>query len=100
LGCGVVDALKDEEVKSFSKSKLESIKEQFLTTDNGELMERLRIELFFLVQNMITTGMVLYGGKSILIEETMQRYYRELIMFNSNGLNLKIKELFKEKFLI
>ena len=99
LGCGVLEFLKDDEVKAFSKTKLEGIKEQFLVINDGEIMEKLRIELFFLLQNMITTGMVLYGGKSILIEETMQRYYRELIMFNSNGLNLKIKNLFKNKFI-
>ena len=99
LGCGALEALSDDEVKSSAKLRLESIKEKFLNMNNGEEMESLRIELFGLVQSMITTGMVLYGGKSILIEEKLQRYYRELIMFNSNGLNAGIKELFKEKFL-
>ena len=77
---------------------VEMVKEQFLNTEDGDVMDSLRIELFTLVQKIITTGMVLYGGKLILIEEQMQRYYRELIMFNSNGLNGKIKELFRDAF--
>ena len=99
VGLGAIEALHDEEVQSSAKNQLESIKEQFLSTNSGEVMDRLRIELFMLIQSVITTGMVLYGGKSILIEEKMQRYYRELIMFNSNGLNNTIKGLFKENFL-
>jgi hypothetical protein len=99
VGLGAVEALEDKEVQSSAKAQLESIKEQFLHTESGEVMDRLRIELFMLIQSVITTGMVLYGGKSILIEEKMQRYYRELIMFNSNGLNSTIKGIFKEHFL-
>ena len=99
VGLGAVEALQDKDVKASAKSQLESIKEQFLETESGEVMDRLRIELFTLIQSVITTGMVLYGGKSILLEEKMQRYYRELIMFNSNGLNNTIKGLFKENFL-
>jgi len=99
VGLGAVEALEDKEVQISAKNQLESIKEQFLSTNSGEVMDRLRIELFMLIQRVITTGMVLYGGKSILIEEKMQRYYRELIMFNSNGLNSTIKGLFKENFL-
>ncbi|MBU1667805.1 hypothetical protein KKC13_05250 [bacterium] len=99
LGLGAIETLKDEEVKKRASEKLELIKEQFLNTNDGAVMDSLRIELFMLVQKVITTGMVLYGGKSILIEEQMQRYYRELIMFNSNGLNDEIKELFRDEFL-
>lgn len=98
LGVGAVEMLKDDEVRDLAQKRLERIKEQFLATSDGELMDRLRVELFTLLQTVITTGMVLYGGKSILIEEKMQRYYRELIMFNSNGLNNTIKGLFKDEF--
>lgn len=98
LGVGAVEMLKDDEVRDLAQKRLERIKEQFLATSDGELMDRLRVELFTLLQTLITTGMVLYGGKSILIEEKMQRYYRELIMFNSNGLNNTIKGLFKDEF--
>ncbi len=100
VGCGAVEALTDDEVKKVAHARLESIKDRFLATNDGEVMDKLRIELFTLLQSIITTGMVLYGGKSILIEEKMQRYYRELIMFNSNGLNNTIKGLFKEEFLL
>jgi hypothetical protein len=99
VGCGAVEALSNQEVKKVAHTRLESIKDRFLATNDGEVMDKLRIELFTLLQSIITTGMVLYGGKSILIEEKMQRYYRELIMFNSNGLNNTIKGLFKEEFL-
>jgi len=99
VGLGAVEALVDSEVKDIASTELESIKEKFLSTEDGAVMDELRIELFYLIQGVITTGMVLYGGKSILITEKMQRYYRELIMFNSNGLNNKIKGLFKKEFL-
>ena len=99
LGCGAVKMLKEGEVKREAHNRLEEIRDKFLDTEDGEEMDRIRIELFYLIQNIITTGMVSYGGKSILIEERMQRYYRELIMFNSNGLNRGIKELFKDRFL-
>lgn len=99
LGVGAIETLKDEAFKEQAFEELETIKEQFLSSDNGTVMDALRIELFNLVQKIITTGMVLYGGKSILIEEYLQRYYRELIMFNSNGLNNDIKALFKNAFL-
>ncbi|UFH58074.1 hypothetical protein [Sulfurovum mangrovi] len=99
LGLGAIEQLKDETVKKDAAMKLEAIKDAFMETQNGEIMDRLRIELFRLVQDIITTGMVLVGGKFVLSIETLQRYYRELIMFNSNGLNDTIKGLFKEKFL-
>lgn len=99
LGVGAIEQLQDQELKVNAFKQLASIKEQFLQTNDGAVMDSLRIELFNLVQKIITTGMILYGGKSILIEEAMQRYYRELIMFNSNGLNHDIKSLFRTEFL-
>ena len=99
LGLGAIEQLQDEEVKMHASQKLEAIKKEFMATHIGDVMDTLRIELFQLVQDIITTGMVLVGGKSVLATQTLQRYYRELIMFNSNGLNGKIKGLFKEKFL-
>jgi len=99
LGLGAIEQLQDEEVKMHASQKLEAIKQEFMATHNGDVMDALRIELFELVQDIITTGMVLVGGKSVLATQTLQRYYRELIMFNSNGLNGTIKGLFKEKFL-
>ncbi|MCH9740958.1 MAG: hypothetical protein K0U38_08990 [Epsilonproteobacteria bacterium] len=99
LGLGAIEMSKDKELKEKASEKLERIKEKFLNTEDGVVMDSLRIELFLLVQKIVTTGMVLYGGKSILIEEQMQRFYRELIMFNSNGLNAEIKALFCDEFL-
>jgi len=99
LGLGAIEELNDHEVKEQASQRLETIKEEFMATNDGELMDRLRIKLFALVQEIITTGMILAGGKSVLANQTLQRYYRELIMFNSNGLNDKIKGLFKERFL-
>jgi hypothetical protein len=98
IGVGAVESLTDMELKERASKELNQIKEQFLNTEDGAVMDTLRIKLFILIQKIVTTGMVLYGGKSILIEEQMQRYYRELIMFNSNGLNNTIKGLFKAEF--
>lgn len=94
LGLGAIKNLENDEFKVKSKSKLKKIKNSFLRESNGSELDNLRIELFKVVQDIITTGMILNGGKSILLEHNLQRYYRELIMFNSNGLNQTIKNLF------
>ena len=99
IGLGAIDALEDGEVKREAALRLEARKEAFMATDDGEEMDRLRVTLFDLVQRIVTTGMVLRGGSSILSERRLQRYYRELILFNSNGLNETIKGLFKTAFL-
>ncbi len=94
LGLGAIDAIENETLKKESTKRLKKIKKAFNTATCGEELDRLRIELFITVQEMVTTGMILNGGKSILIEKRLQQYYRELIMFNSNGLNDTIKNLF------
>jgi hypothetical protein len=99
IGLGAISVIDDEEIKSTATRKLEAIKAEFNTTKIATRMDHLRIELFNLIQETITVGMVLDGGKSILITQTLQRYYRELIMFNSNGLNSTIKALYKNAFL-
>lgn len=95
---GAINNLESHTLKSSSKIKLKDIKKRFLASEDGEELDNLRVELFDLVQNIITTGMVLNGGKSILHDTHLQRYYKELIMFNSNGLNQTIKNIFLEKF--
>lgn len=99
IGLGAIDALEDADLKHEASKRLEAQKEAFLHAFDGAKMDRLRIELFTLVGQIITTGMVLRGGRSILAAERLQRYYRELILFNSNGLNDTIKGLFKAAFL-
>ncbi len=99
LGAGAIKNIEDKNLKEDSKKRLKKIKNKFLKSHNGDELDKLRIELFLLLQDIITTGMILNGGKSILLENNLQRYYRELIMFNSNGLNTKIKNLFLNKFL-
>ncbi|CAA6818894.1 MAG: Unknown protein [uncultured Sulfurovum sp.] len=96
LGLGALTELKDEALKVQFDAELERVKEAFMNGKEAEEMEQLRVELFFLVQKIVTTAMVLKGGKSILAEETLQRYYRELIMFNANGLNESIKGYFRD----
>jgi len=75
LGLGALNILKDKALKLKFEEELEIIKEAFMNGKEAEEMEKLRVELFFLVQKIITTAMVLKGGKSILAEETLQRYY-------------------------
>lgn len=99
IGLGAVKNIENKKLKKVSKKRLKKIKNDFLKSNDGAQLDNLRIKLFSLVQDIITTGMVLNGGKSILLDKNLQRYYRELIMFNSNGLNTTIKNLFLEKFL-
>ena len=99
LGLGAIDALEEGDVKREAARRLEMQKEAFMATDDGGTMDRLRITLFALVQEIVTTGMILRGGSSILADRRLQRYYRELILFNSNGLNDTIKGLFRAAFL-
>jgi hypothetical protein len=94
-----LDKIKDKEFYNNTKKKLETIKSKFSNSTNTDGLDTLRVELFQLAQNIITTAMTLQGGISILSHDDFQRYYRELIMFNSNGLNSTLKDIFKEKFL-
>ncbi|WP_419764213.1 MAG: hypothetical protein ACNI28_10570 [Arcobacter sp.] len=98
IALGAIDKLDSHTLKNSSKIKLKDIKKRFLNSTNGQELDNLRVELFDLTQNIITTGMVLNGGKSILHNSHLQRYYKEIIMFNSNGLNAPIKNLFLNKF--
>lgn len=78
---------------------LEALKDKIINSTNTYELDLLRVELFRLVQDIITTAMILIGGKSVLASENLQRMYRELIMFNSNGLNDTLKDMFKTKFI-
>ena len=99
LGLGALKKLNDDLLQEKFTKELEEVKESYMNGTEATEMEQLRVELFFLVQKIITTAMVLEGGKSILANETLQRYYREIIMFNANGLNGTIKGHFRDYFL-
>jgi hypothetical protein len=99
IGLGALASIDDEALKTVATQRLERIKDLFMHSSDGKQMDQLRVELFELVLQTITTGMILHGGKSMLYTKRLQQYYRELIMFNSNGLNTEIKELFKSSFL-
>ncbi|MGM0518159.1 MAG: hypothetical protein ACQERD_00790 [Campylobacterota bacterium] len=99
LGNSAIKNSEDKTLKRINKEKLEDIKQRFLSCNDGELLDKQRVELFYTVLDIITISMINYGGKSVLLEKNLHRYYRELIMFNSNGLNTKIKELFIKKSL-
>jgi len=86
-------------LQTIAQQKLEYFKSAILNTNDTDTLDKLRVELFLFVQETITTAMVQIGGKSILSSEILQRAYRELIMFNSNGLNTHLKDLFKEQFI-
>ena len=100
LGVCAVNNCTDEEVKSEASQRLEKIKNDFVQSSDTDQLDILRVELFLLVQQIVTTAMTIIGGKSILADQTLQRVYRELIMFNSNGLNNTLKSIFKDKFLM
>jgi len=99
LGINSLSFIKDKELIEQAQKKLFDIKELFISSTDIDELDSLRIELFTLVLNTVTSGMILNGGSSILSEKHLQRIYRELIMFNSNGLNNTLKSLFKKKFL-
>ncbi len=99
LGIASIYDIKDKEFKKVSQDRLEKIKNKFMDSSDIDLLDNLRVELFHLVQDIVTTAMILNGGKSILSNQHLQRIYRELIMFNSNGLNNTLKEIFRENFL-
>jgi hypothetical protein len=90
-------SIEDKELKEFSSKRLDEIKNEFMSSNSPKYMDHLRIELFDLVQKVITTAMVVKGGSSILSSSDFQRYYKELIMFNSNGLNQALKDMLKSK---
>lgn len=99
LGNSALLNTNDTEFKENATIKLNDLKEAFLLSIDPDNMDYLRVQLFELVQNIITTAMVLNGGKSILCSQNLQRFYREIIMFNSNGLNNDLKEIAKINFL-
>lgn len=98
IALGAIEQLENFTLKDSAKIKLKDIKDRFINSIDGDELDNLRVELFNLTQDIITTGMILNGGKSILYNNHLQRYYKELIMFNSNGLNATIKNLFLNKF--
>jgi len=93
-----LEKIQDKSFKSEGFKKLEKIKVEFINSTDIDKLDNLRVELFILSQNIVTTAMILNGGKSILQDSYFQRLYRELIMFNSNGLNDTLKSIFKNKF--
>ncbi len=78
---------------------LETIKNKIINSTDTYELDLLRVELFDLAQDIVTTAMTLLGGISVLSSQNLQRAYRELIMFNSNGLNDTLKDIFKTKFI-
>lgn len=99
LGVCALSHSNDMKLKLTGNKKLKKLKNRFLKSNDVDEMDKLRVKLFLLVQDIITTAMVLNGGKSILLDEPLQRLYRELIMFNSNGLNDSLKNNFRSNFL-
>ncbi len=99
LGICAIENIRDDLFKEVASKKLENIKNIFMESNDLERLDKLRVELFVMVQDIVTTSMVLNGGRSILSNSIFQRLYRELIMFNSNGLNNDLKLIFKERFL-
>ena len=89
----------DLEFKQDARKKLDKLRDKFLKSTDPVKMDFLRVELFELVHQIITTTIILQGGKSILSSGQLQRLYRELIMFNANGLNNDLKKISKSNFL-
>lgn len=99
IGLGAVDALADSEMREAAARKLARLKEDFLSTADGDTLDGLRTDLFTLVQRIVTAGMVHEGGKTVQADGTLQRFCREIIMFNANGLNAALKTRHRDAFL-
>lgn len=99
LGYGAIKHIQSSTLNKYLKDELKKHKKRFVKSNSGEELDEHRVELFNFLQKVITTGMIQNGGKSILTEKHLQQYYKELIMFNSNGLNSSIKELFLKECL-
>lgn len=99
LGINSLEFIKDKELVQNAKLHLLELKDEIMNSTDIDRLDSLRIELFNRVLNTVTTGMILNGGSSILLDKPLQRIYRELIMFNSNGLNNTLKSLFKKEYL-
>lgn len=89
----------DKEFIQNANTKLSKIKDAFMQSTNPAELDDIRINLFLLTQQIITTAMVLQGGSCILSSQPLQRVYKELIMFNANGLNNALKQRFKTAFI-
>lgn len=99
VALGAIANIENKKLKKESKKRINKLKDTFLETQDGAYLDQIRIDLFTVTQDIITTAMILNGGKSILVEKNLQRLYREIIMFNSNGLNSNLKTLFLNKFI-
>lgn len=95
---GVIKEIDNIDFKKEANKRVKSLKNKIVNSTNGQELNKLRVELFNLVQEITTKAIILKGGKSILSDSNLQRYYQELIMFNANGLNQNIKDLFIESF--
>jgi len=98
LGKSALKHTKHEAFKAQAMEGLKAKKEAFLNCKDAKELSVLRVELFLFLQALITTALVLNGGKSILNSSFFQLYYREIIMFNTNGLNQNLKDIFVEEF--
>ena len=100
-GLGISAILQSHNKQFVAKATydLEALKNNIINSTDTYELDILRVDLFDLVQDIITTAMTLIGGASVLSSQNLQRAYRELIMFNSNGLNNTLKDMFKTKFI-
>jgi len=98
LGKAAINDSNNTSFKTESKLLLKKKQEAVIACTDAKELSILRVELFLFVQELITTAMVLNGGKSIFAHSTFQRYYREIIMFNTNGLNQNLKDIFLLKY--
>ena len=99
IASSALSKIQNEEFFTHASKALESIQNKIMNGSDIDDLDKLRVELFLLSQDIVTTSMVLNGGSSILLSSYFQRLYRELIMFNSNGLNDTLKNIFKNKFI-
>lgn len=99
LGRRAGELMEDQTLKDITEVMLDDSRNVILNTHDGAVLDKERIILFEKVQRIITTAMIQHGGKSNLSSSEYQRLYRELMLFNANGLNHAIKGLFRKEFI-
>ena len=90
--------LEDLQLKKSIQNRLDELKSSFMNSHDGYTLDNLRIELFSYALDVAKLALTLSGGRALLLSSPIQRVYREILMFNANGLNKNLKDLFLKKF--
>jgi len=96
---GALESCSDVTLETFALEQLQQFTNAIASCGEASTLLELRQQLFFFAQQLITTAMVQQGGAASLADASLQRLYRELMLFNANGLNADMKAQNRRAFL-